>query len=85
MIKLKNENKQKSFCDIKIKNSIYIGSCIRIKNSKKIFQVLGINKNQSLCWIREWPINNRGYETFALSTNKIIFSSFCPTSNENLN
>ena len=60
------------------KESINIGSCIKIKNSKKTFQIIGLNQNKSTCWIREWPLTNKPYSKFELSMNRIIFSVICP-------
>ena len=73
MIKFKND-RNKSFCDIKAKgtNNIKIGNCIKIKNSKKIFQIVGLNDKRKICWVREWPIKNSAHVTFQLSVNNIL-------------
>ena len=42
--------------------NLYKGACVKIKNSQKTFQVVGINPESKVCWIREWP--------FALEVNK---------------
>ena len=70
----KKENLEK----ITTKESINIGSCIKIKNSKKTFQIIGLNQSKSTCWIREWPLTNKPYSKFELSMNKIILSVICP-------
>ena len=62
-----------------IKDLINLGSCIKIKNSNKFFQIIGINQKKKVCWIREWPLNYDSYKTFELSVNKIIISTICPT------
>ena len=69
-INLKNKKKLKDIVDI--------GSCIKIENSNKLFQIIGINSKKSICWIREWPLHYQNYQTFALSINKVKFSTVCP-------
>jgi len=73
MIKLKDKSNN-SFSDINSKkvNNIKIGNCIKIKNSKKIFQIVGLNNKRKICWIREWPIKNSAHGTFQLSVNNIL-------------
>ena len=60
-----------------IKKNIDIGKCIKIINSEKNYQVIGFNPKMNICWIREWPINSYGYQTFELSLDKIKVSSSC--------
>ena len=62
----------------KLANIIDVGSCIKIENSKKLFQIIGINSKESICWIREWPLNFENYQTFALPINKVKISMSCP-------
>ena len=73
MIKLKDKSNN-SFSDINFKgaNNIKIGKCIKIKNSKKIFQIVGLNDKRKICWVREWPIKNSAHITFQLSVNNIL-------------
>ena len=73
MIKLKEKSKN-SFNHINFKgaNNIKIGKCIKIKNSKKIFQIVGLNDKRKICWVREWPIKNSDHVTFQLSVNNIL-------------
>ena len=73
MIKLKDK-RNNSFSDINFKgaNNIKIGKCIKIKNSKKTFQIVGLNEKRKICWVREWPIKNRAHVTFQLSVNNIL-------------
>ena len=73
MIKLKGKSNT-SLSDINFKgaNNIKIGKCIKIKNSKKIFQIVGLNNERNICWVREWPIKNSAYVTFQLSVNNIL-------------
>ncbi len=44
---------------------------------KKSYQVIGINQNKDICWVREWPLNFNMYETFELSIDKITISTKC--------
>ena len=60
-----------------INKYIDIGKCIKIINSEKDYQVIGINPEMNICWVREWPLNFCRYKTFELSLNKIIVSSSC--------
>ena len=73
MIKLKDKSNN-SFNDINFKraHNIKIGKCIKIKNSKKIFQIVGLNDKRKICWVREWPITNSAHITFQLSVNNIL-------------
>lgn len=73
MIKLK-DNGNTSFSEINFKgeNNIKIGKCIKIKNSKKIFQIVGLNDKRKICWVREWPIKKNAHVTFQLSVNNIL-------------
>ena len=69
-VKLKNKSKLEDIIDI--------GFCIKIENSNKLFQIVGINSKKSICWIREWPLNYVNYQTFALSISKIKLFTSCP-------
>ena len=60
-----------------IKKYIDIGKCIKIINSEKNYQVIGLNPMMNICWVREWPINFCEYQTFELSLNKITVSLSC--------
>ena len=73
MIKLKGKrNNRFSNINFEGSNNIKIGKCIKIKNSKKIFQIVGLNDKRKICWVREWPIKNSAYVTFQLSVNNIL-------------
>ena len=78
MIKLK-DNSNNGLCDIKTYggNNIKIGECIKIKNSKKTFQIVGLNFKRNICWVREWPLKNNNHNTFELSVNNILIPTFC--------
>ena len=72
MKSVKSKNKAK------LVDNLNIGSCIKIENSNKTFQIIGINNKKSIFWIREWPLNFESYQTFGLATNKIKISTVCP-------
>ena len=73
MIKLKDKrNNSSSDINFKGENNIKIGKFIKIKNSKKIFQIVGLNDKRKICWLREWPIKKSAYVTFQVSVNNIL-------------
>ena len=58
--------------------NLYKGACVRIKNSNKTFQVIGLNTVKKICWVREWPFSCDSRKTFVLEISQItlqIFSS----------
>ena len=57
--------------------TLYIGACVKIKNSQKTFQVIGINPKSKVCWIREWPFALEVNKTFSLEINQITVQTFC--------
>jgi len=60
-----------------IYKSLYKGACVKIKNSQKIFQIVGINPKSEVCWIREWPFSLEVNKTFSLKINQITIQTFC--------
>ena len=60
-----------------ISKNLYKGACVKIKNSQKIFQVVGINPKNEICWLREWPFNLEAKKTFSLEINKIAIQTLC--------
>ena len=60
--------------------SLYKGACVKIKNSQKTFQVVGINPKNEVCWIREWPFALDVNKTFSLEINQIRIQTFCSKS-----
>ena len=69
---IKNEN-YNLICSEKL----YKGACVKIKNSKKTFQVIGINIGKKICWVREWPFACNSKKTFALEISQITLQIFC--------
>jgi len=57
--------------------NLYKGACVKIKNSNKTFQVIGINIDKKICWVREWPFAFNSTKTFALEISQITFQIFC--------
>ena len=66
------------FISKEIFKSLYKGACVKIKDSQKIFQVVGINPKSKVCWIREWPFDLEVNKTFSLGINEITLQPFCP-------
>jgi hypothetical protein len=56
---------------------LYKGVCVKIKNSNKTFQVIGINIGKKICWVREWPFAFNSKKTFALEISQITLQIFC--------
>ena len=57
--------------------NLYKGACVKIKNSDKTFQVIGINIEKKICWVREWPFDSNSKKTFALNISQITIQVFC--------
>ena len=58
--------------------NLYKGACVKIKNSNKTFQVIGLNIGKIICWVREWPFACDSKKTFALEISQITIQVFCP-------
>ena len=70
------ENKNENENLIRSEN-LYKGACVKIKNSNKTFQVIGINIDKKICWVREWPFACDYKNTFALEMSQITLQFFC--------
>jgi len=57
--------------------NLYKGACVKIKNSNKTFQIIGINISKEICWVREWPFAYSSKKTFALEISQITLQIFC--------
>ena len=57
--------------------TLYKGACVKIKNSDKTFQVIGLNVGKQICWVREWPFACDSKKTFALELSQITLQIFC--------
>ena len=68
----KNENNNLIFSE-----KLYKGACVKIKNNKNTFQVIGLNQDKKICWVREWPFDNNSKKTFALNISQITIQVLC--------
>ena len=72
---LDNKNKKNNLICFE---NLYKGACVKIKNSNKTFQVIGLNIGKKICWVREWPFACDSKKTFALEISQITIQVFCP-------
>ena len=72
---LDNKNEKN---DLICSENLYKGACVKIKNSNKTFQVIGLNIGKKICWVREWPFACDSKKTFALEISQITIQVFCP-------
>ena len=76
---IESKNNYKSISNVnEIFENLFKGACVKIKNSQKTFQVIGINPKNKVCWIREWPFSSEAKKTFALEISQIKIKTFCP-------
>ena len=73
--KLLNNKNEKN--NLNCSEKLYKGACVKIKNSNKTFQVIGLNTGKKICWVREWPFAYNSKKTFALELNQITLQTFC--------
>ena len=71
--KLLDNKKNNLICS----ENLYKGACVRIKNSNKTFQVIGLNIGKKICWVREWPFACDSNKTFALEISQITLQIYC--------
>ena len=71
---LDNQNKKN---DLICSENLYKGACVRIKNSNKTFQIIGLNIGNKICWVREWPFAYDSKKTFAIEISQITLQTFC--------
>ena len=57
--------------------NLYKGACVKIRNSNKTYQVVGINISKKICWVREWPFACNSKKTFLLEISHITMQIFC--------
>ena len=69
-----NENQKNNLI---CSENLYKGACVKIKNSNKTFQVIGLNIGKKICWVREWPFACDSKKTFALEISQITLQIFC--------
>ena len=71
---LYNKNKKNNL--IRSEN-LYKGACVKIKKSNNTFQVIGLNLDKKICWVREWPFALNSKKTFAVEISQITLQIFC--------
>ena len=71
---LDNKNKKNNL--IRSEN-LYKGACVKIKKSNNTFQVIGLNLDKKICWVREWPFALNSKKTFAVEISQITLQMFC--------
>ncbi|KGF95163.1 hypothetical protein EU95_1529 [Prochlorococcus marinus str. MIT 9201] len=57
--------------------NLYKGAFVKIKHSNNTFQVIGLNIDKKICWVREWPFDSNSKKTFALEISRINLQIFC--------
>ena len=72
LLENKNEN-DNLICSEKI----YKGACVKIKNNRNTFQVIGLNQEKKICWVREWPFDCNTKKTFAVEISQITIQVLC--------
>ena len=72
LIENNNENNNLIFSE-----NLYKGACVKIKNSNKTFQVIGLNIVKEICWVREWPFALNSKKTFAVEMSQITIQVLC--------
>ena len=78
--KLIESKKNYKFHPNDICKNLYKGACVKIKNSQKTFQVVGMNPKSNVCWVREWPFSLEVCKTFSLEINQITIQTGCSNS-----
>ena len=73
--KLLDNNNEKN--NLIFSEKLYKGAGVKIKNSNKTFQVIGLDICKKICWVREWPFACNSKKTFALEINQITLQIFC--------
>ena len=71
---LDNKNKKNNYIS---SENLYKGACVKIKNSNNTFQVIGLNLDKKICWVREWPFALNSKKTFAVEISQITLQMFC--------
>ena len=77
MIHSKILDKKNEKNNLSCSENLYKGACVRIKNSNKTFQIIGLNIGKKICWVREWPFACDSKKTFALEISQITLQIFC--------
>ena len=51
------------------------GDCIQIESDEGLFQVIGVDDEQEICWIRKWPLLPKGSPVFEISIKQVALPS----------
>ena len=73
--KLLDNKKEKN--NLTSSEKLYKGACVKIKNNNNTFQVIGLNQEKKICWVREWPFDCNSKKTFALNISQITIQVLC--------
>ena len=73
--KLLDNKNQKN--NLNFSEDLYKGACVKIENSNKTFQVIGLNIGKKIGWLREWPFAGDSKKTFALEISQITLQILC--------
>ena len=73
--KLLDNKKEKN--NLILSENLYKGACVKIKNSNNTFQVIGLNFDKKICWVREWPFALNSKKTFAVEMSQITIQVLC--------
>ena len=68
----KNENN-----NLNRSQKLYKGACVKIRNNNNTFQVVGLNQEKKICWVRKWPFDYNSKKTFALNISQITIQVLC--------
>ena len=63
--------------NLNFSENLYKGACVKIKNNNNTFQVIGLNQEKKICWVREWPFDCNSKKTFALNISQISIQVLC--------
>ena len=74
---LDNKNEKNNNNNLICTENLYKGACVKIKNCSKTYQIIGINIDSQICWLREWPFAPNSKKTFPLEINQITLQIFC--------
>tara|TARA_Y100001970_G_C13667102_1_gene571169 strand:+ start:184 stop:423 length:240 start_codon:yes stop_codon:yes gene_type:complete len=50
---------------------LHQGACIEIESDEGLFQVIGVDNEQEICWIRKWPLLPKGSPVFEISIKQV--------------
>tara|TARA_B100001250_G_C19626802_1_gene711900 strand:+ start:438 stop:665 length:228 start_codon:yes stop_codon:yes gene_type:complete len=50
------------------------GDCVKLIDDKNLFQVIGIDTDHQKCWVRKWPLMEKGSPVFEISLHQIYIT-----------